>query len=101
MQKLNGRVATEALRCKSYLADAGFVNLGEKKFAVPLNTWAKGKGQKALGAMQMVNNLEAVDGITMAVFTRAFGWATEEVDNLLADLKRDLQDRTIHAYCSV
>ncbi|KAK4145667.1 uncharacterized protein C8A04DRAFT_10519 [Dichotomopilus funicola] len=101
MQKLNGRVATEALRCKSYLADAGFVNLGEKKFAVPLNTWAKGKEQKALGAMQMVNNLEAVDGITMAVFTRAFGWATEEVDNLLADLKRDLQDRTIHAYCSV
>ncbi|KXX80821.1 hypothetical protein MMYC01_201883 [Madurella mycetomatis] len=52
-----------------WMAKAGFTNIGEKKFAVPMNTWAKGKEQKAHGAMQMANSLEGVDGLTMAVFT--------------------------------
>lgn len=96
-----GRSATEALRCKTWMAQAGFVNLGEKKFAVPINPWAKGKDQKALGAMQMANNLEGVDGTTMAVFTRSLGWSQADVQELLVDVKRDLEDRNIHAYLTV
>ncbi|KAK4118906.1 S-adenosyl-L-methionine-dependent methyltransferase [Parathielavia appendiculata] len=96
-----GRSATEALRCKTYLAEAGFANLGEKKFAVPMNPWAKGKEQKAIGSMQMQNNLEGIDGITMTVFTRALGWVPADVEKLLVDVKNDLQDRSIHAYITV
>lgn len=96
-----GRSATEALRCKSWMATAGFVNLGEKKFAVPMNPWAKGEDQKALGAMQMANNLEGVDGLTMAVFTRALGWEPARVEQLLVDVKRDMADRSIHAYLTM
>lgn len=100
IQKM-GRSATEALRCKSYLAEAGFVNLGEKKFAVPMNAWAKGKEQKAIGNMQMANNLEGVDGITMTVFTRSLGWNPADVEQLLVDVKKDMKDRNIHAYITV
>ncbi|AEO59202.1 hypothetical protein MYCTH_2307284 [Thermothelomyces thermophilus ATCC 42464] len=96
-----GRSATEALRCKYYLAEAGFVNLGEKKFAVPMNNWAKGKDEKAIGAMQMVNNLEGIDGLTMTVFTRALGWTPADVEKLLVDVKRDMKDRSIHAYITI
>ncbi|EAQ84712.1 hypothetical protein CHGG_08726 [Chaetomium globosum CBS 148.51] len=99
--QMMGRSATEALRCKNYLAEAGFVNLGEKKFAVPMNPWAKGDDQKAVGAMQMANNLEGVDGLTMTVFTRALGWAPADVEQLLADVKNDLKDRNIHGYITV
>jgi hypothetical protein len=100
IQKM-GRSATEALRCKSWMAEAGFVNVGEKKFAVPMNPWAKGRDQKTIGAMQMANNLEGVDGITMTVFTRSLGWAPADVEQLLADVKRDMKDRNIHAYITV
>lgn len=100
IQKM-GRSATEALRCKSWMAEAGFVNVGEKKFAVPMNPWAKGRDQKTVGAMQMANNLEGVDGITMTVFTRSLGWAPADVEQLLADVKRDMKDRNIHAYITV
>jgi hypothetical protein len=96
-----GRSATEALRCKNYLAEAGFVNLGEKKFAVPMNAWARGRDQKAVGAMQMANNLEGVDGITMTVFTRSLGWNPADVEQLLVDVKNDMKDRNIHAYVTV
>jgi hypothetical protein len=100
IQKM-GRSATEALRCKNYLAEAGFVNLGEKKFAVPMNAWARGRDQKAVGAMQMANNLEGVDGITMTVFTRSLGWNPADVEQLLVDVKNDMKDRNIHAYVTV
>lgn len=96
-----GRSATEALRCKYYLAQAGFVNLGEKKFAVPMNPWAKGRDEKAIGAMQMMNNLEGIDGLTMTVFTRALDWDPADVEKLLIDVKKDLKDRSIHAYITV
>lgn len=95
------RSATEALRCQKWMAKAGFTNINEKKFAVPMNTWAKGKEQKALGAMQMANNLEGVDGITMTVFTRSLGWTPADVEELLVDVKRDMKDRNIHAYITV
>ncbi|KAH6617239.1 S-adenosyl-L-methionine-dependent methyltransferase, partial [Chaetomium tenue] len=99
--QMMGRSATEALRCKNYLAEAGFVNLGEKKFAVPMNPWAKGDDQKAVGAMQMANNFEGIDGITMTVFTRALGWAPADVEKLLVDVKNDFKDRSIHGYITV
>ncbi|KAK4112905.1 S-adenosyl-L-methionine-dependent methyltransferase [Canariomyces notabilis] len=96
-----GRRPTEALRCKKWMAEAGFVNISEKKFAVPMNPWAKGKVQKALGAMQMANNLEGVDGLTMTVFTRSLGWTPAQVEEMLVDVKRDMKDRSIHAYITV
>ncbi|KAJ4287071.1 hypothetical protein N0V88_007765 [Collariella sp. IMI 366227] len=99
--KKMGRSATEALRMKSYLAEAGFGELGEKKFAVPMNAWAKGREQKALGAMQMINNLEGIEGITMAVFTRVLGWEPKDVEELVVAVKRDLKDRKIHAYMTI
>lgn len=96
-----GRSATEALRCRSYLAEAGFVNLDEKKFAVPMNSWAKGENEKAIGTMQMLNNLEGIDGLTMTVFTRALHWTPADVEKLLVDVKEDLKDRSIHAYITM
>ncbi|KAL2119971.1 hypothetical protein VTJ04DRAFT_6932 [Mycothermus thermophilus] len=96
-----GRSATEAVRVRHYLAEAGFVNIREKKFAVPMNPWAKGKEQKEIGSMQLVNNLEGIDGITIGVFTRVLGWKKEDVDKLLVDVKKDLANKNIHAYITI
>lgn len=100
IQKM-GRNATEAVRCKDWLTKAGFVNVSDKKFAVPMNPWAKGKAQKSLGAMQLANILEGVDGITMAVFTRSLGWSPDNVEKFLVDVRRDMEDRKIHAFLTV
>ncbi|KAB5566167.1 methyltransferase domain-containing protein [Coniochaeta sp. 2T2.1] len=96
-----GRNAMSAVKYKKYMADAGFVNITEKKFAVPATPWAKGRDEKMLGAMQMANNLEGVSGLTMTVFTRSLGWAAEEVERLLVDVRKDMRDRGIHAYVPI
>ncbi|OIW24750.1 S-adenosyl-L-methionine-dependent methyltransferase [Coniochaeta ligniaria NRRL 30616] len=93
-----GRNAMSAVKYKKHMADAGFVNITEKKFAVPATPWAKGRDEKTLGAMQMANNLEGVSGLTMTVFTRSLGWAPEQVERLLVDVRKDMKDRSIHAY---
>lgn len=93
-----GRNAMSAVKYKKHMADAGFINITEQKFAVPATPWAKGRDEKTLGAMQMANNLEGVSGLTMTVFTRSLGWAPEQVERLLVDVRKDMKDRNIHAY---
>ncbi|KAK0709195.1 S-adenosyl-L-methionine-dependent methyltransferase [Lasiosphaeria miniovina] len=96
-----GRNATAATRYKKWMEEKGFVNIVEKRFPVPMNPWAKGRNEKMIGAMQMTNNLEGVDGLTMAVFTRSLGWQPEDVEKLLVDVRRDMQDRKIHAFITM
>ena len=96
-----GRDALSAARYKDWMADAGFLHIQEQMFAVPMNPWARGYNEKALGRMQMKNMLDGLDGITQSVFSRALGWSQQEIDAILADVRKDLQDRNIHAYVPV
>jgi hypothetical protein len=90
-----------ALHLNLWMSEAGFVNITEKRIAVPINPWAKGDEQKTIGARQMVNMLDVIHGITMSVFTKALGWAVEEAEVLLAQVRKDLQDRKIHSFLAV
>ncbi|OHF01843.1 methyltransferase domain-containing protein [Colletotrichum orchidophilum] len=96
-----GRDALSAFEYARHMTDAGFQNVQQKKFAVPASPWAKGRNQKILGAMQMTNNLEGVQGITMKIFTQVLGWTREDAELLLVDVRKDMADKNIHAYITV
>jgi hypothetical protein len=42
-----------------------------------------------------VSNLS---GMTMALYTRALGWSTEEVEVFLTDVRKDMKNPRIHSY---
>ena len=42
--------------------------------------------------------LEAVEPYTLALFTRVLGWSIDEVQVLIAGIKNELKDRSIHMY---
>lgn len=46
----------------------------------------------------MEDLLDAVEGMTMSLFTNRLGWSREEVDVFLAGVRNDLKDRSIHGY---
>ncbi|KAI8267005.1 Secondary metabolism regulator laeA [Colletotrichum sp. SAR11_239] len=96
-----GRDALSPFGFAAKMTAAGFTNVQQRKFAVPSTPWARGRNQKILGAMQMTNNLEGVQGITMKIFTRVLGWTREEAELLLVDVRRDMADRNIHAYLTI
>jgi hypothetical protein len=37
-------------------------------------------------------------GLSVALFTRALGWTPTELEVFLADVRKDLRNRQIHAY---
>ncbi|KAH6658333.1 S-adenosyl-L-methionine-dependent methyltransferase [Truncatella angustata] len=96
-----GRNLLSCRRYKQWMLETGFTNVEERKIIVPANPWAKGKKNKELGALQMVNNLNGVYGLTMTVLTRGLGWSKEEVEVLLADVRKDMGDRNIHSYITI
>jgi hypothetical protein len=53
---------------------------------------------KEIGMYQMVNFLEGLEALSMALFTRALGWTTEDVEVFLVQVRKDIKNRNIHAY---
>jgi len=92
---IDGRAAA---RFAGYLREAGFVDVMERKFALPANTWAQGHEAKLLGEMQMTNIIQGLRGISTRLFPKVHGMTMEEVEELLVDTERDLRDTGIHAY---
>ncbi|KAK3934625.1 S-adenosyl-L-methionine-dependent methyltransferase [Diplogelasinospora grovesii] len=93
-----GKSGLAAAKFKSQMEGAGFVDVVEKKFALPGNPWAKGREEKVLGTMQMTNILDGLHGISISVFTKMHGWSVEKVELFLVDVRKDLKDRNIHFY---
>jgi hypothetical protein len=83
---------------KNIMAEVGFTNIVTTRFKWPTNRWAKDKKYKELGAWSNENTSVALESLTIAPFTRAHGWSSEEVDVFLVDVRKDLNDPKIHAY---
>lgn len=83
---------------KQYMIDAGFVDVVEVQYIWPQNTWPKDKKLKELGRWHLANSLDGLEGFSMALCTRAHGMTTEEVQLLMMDVRKDMKNKSIHAY---
>ncbi|CAG7562055.1 unnamed protein product [Fusarium equiseti] len=89
---------------KDILSEAGFTEIVDMRFKWPINHWPKDKKYKELGVWHHENAANALESVTMAPITRAFGWTVDEVQVLLANVRKELNDTKIHGYwpiCSV
>lgn len=78
--------------------DAGFVDVKETFFKVPINTWPKNKHLKEVGKYQFLNYSEGYEAIGIGLFTRALKWTAPEFQVLLAKVRAELKDRSMHTY---
>lgn len=93
-----GKPLDSAKYHKQWLTEAGFKNVREEVFKVPSNPWAKHPKMKELGRFQQVNFIEGVEAFSLALFTRVLEWSALEVQIFMAAVKKELTDRSIHAY---
>ena len=77
---------------------AGFVEVQEINLKAPTNPWPKDKMLKEAGKFQMSAHVEGLEGIIVGLLTRGLGWKAEEVKVLMAKLRPELKDRSIHSY---
>jgi SAM-dependent methyltransferase len=82
---------------RGWLEEIGFVNVQERFFRWPINTWPRDPHLKKLGFWFQHDLLELMTGLKTAL-TRGLGWSQEKAEVFLVDVRKDVKDRNIHAY---
>jgi hypothetical protein len=80
---------------------AGFVDVHEKLYKIPLGPWARDKVLKEVGQLQYLHWTVALEGWAMWLLTKAGApepWTPEEVQVYLAAIRAELRNPYTHAY---
>ncbi|KAI8187627.1 Cytochrome P450 monooxygenase lolP1 [Colletotrichum sp. SAR 10_65] len=96
--KILGRPFVHVPSLVSMLNEADFVDVKIVPFKWPVGPWAKDPHYKELGEWAFANALEGLEAWTIAAFTRALNWSYAEVQTLLSEVRKDMNDRSIHHY---
>jgi hypothetical protein len=86
---------------KAGLEAAGFINVVEHRWKLPIGGWAVDKRFKELGLYNRINWEQGIEGWSLYLLTTLEGWSMEEVQVYLALMRQALRDRRIHAYQEV
>lgn len=83
------------------IEDAGFINVHEKTWKVPVGEWAKHPLMKEAGKFNKMQTLMGMEGMCTFALTRwgqPTPWRPEEVQVWLAKVRNDINDPRIHSY---
>ncbi|KAL2051991.1 hypothetical protein ABVK25_007683 [Lepraria finkii] len=84
-------------KIEGYMKEAGFEDVQHEKYRMPVGPWPKDKHLKTVGAWNLVQLENGLEGFTLRLFTTVLGWKAEEVQVLLANVRKDIRDPKIHA----
>ncbi|KAH6873298.1 S-adenosyl-L-methionine-dependent methyltransferase [Alternaria rosae] len=93
-----GRPLRIADKLKRWYREAGFVDVHEEVFALPVNPWPKENKSNMYGKFCMWNMLVGLHGWTIEYFVSGLGWTPAEVEVYLAHVRNSLADESVHAY---
>ncbi|EXJ87354.1 hypothetical protein A1O3_04313 [Capronia epimyces CBS 606.96] len=80
------------------MREAGFINTTIIPFKLPVGPWPKNGRLRQAGALFMRGLLDGLSGLSLKVFTGALGWTPEELEVLLADVRKEWMSRSTHSY---
>ncbi|KAK8069203.1 methyltransferase domain-containing protein [Apiospora phragmitis] len=80
------------------LTKAGFVNVTERRYPVPLVPWAPGKKLQKIGEMMRQNLSWVLPSLSDDVFTARLNWQKGELDTFLDTVRSELGNNKIHCY---
>ncbi|KAK7751611.1 hypothetical protein SLS62_006437 [Diatrype stigma] len=99
-----GKDPSQIMKYRDMLPNAGFEDIVERKYAVPVNAWAPDKQSKAMGDMNKANLLASMPPLSMVILPRGLGnseWSVNDVEDLLSGVRRDLDNTNIHAFMTL
>jgi hypothetical protein len=93
-----GRRWTNAIYYTEWLQDLGFTNVHEQREFIGLSPWMKGSRNKHLAMLLGHDMSNALESMSMALFTRVLGWSREKVLDIVERARKDMLDTNLHAY---
>jgi len=96
--EIAGRTVIVGPYIESWLRDAGFQNIKMEVFKLPVGTWPRNKVDKEIGAFNLINMVECVEGVTLQLFTKVLKIPIEETTQVIHDVQNDFRKRNYHMY---
>jgi SAM-dependent methyltransferase len=90
-----------ANKLKRWYEQAGFVDVREDVYRIPINSWPRDARFKLLGKFMQWNMCDGVHAWTVEYFVKALDWTLKEVEVYLAHLRNSISDKNVHAYYRV
>lgn len=86
---------------KSQLAAAGFVDISQRTIQLPFNTWPDDPHLKDIGRWFNLGLCQGLAALSLAPLTRMRGWTSDQVTELVKDVRAEICSRRHHAYCEM
>lgn len=83
---------------KGYLDAAGFEDVVEQSYKLPIGSWSVDPHLREIGRWNEVRWRQGIEGWSLDLFTRILGWSPLMVRIHLSKMRMALNDRKIHAY---
>ncbi|KIX07160.1 uncharacterized protein Z518_01813 [Rhinocladiella mackenziei CBS 650.93] len=96
-----GRDPEDVGKYDQWMREVGFQDVARLSYKWPQNPWPKDSFLKEMGAWNLVNILDGLEGFTLRPFMEILGMSFDDVQVLLAKAKQDVKNRHIHAYWNV
>jgi SAM-dependent methyltransferase len=93
-----GKGMNVAATHKDKLVDAGFVDVHDDVYRIPIGRWAKDPKLKELGMYEAAQVLDSVEPFTLGLFTRVLKYRNEEAQVLMAGVRSELRNSKLHLY---
>ncbi|KAL0932108.1 methyltransferase domain-containing protein [Colletotrichum truncatum] len=83
------------------LASAGFVDITEHKWPVPIGNWPKDPKMKEVGACNLHYLDESLEGFSVFLLKRVMGWEDSEILCFIEEMRRALRLRKLAPYITL
>lgn len=90
-----------ANKLKRWYEEAGFVDVHEEIFKMPMNGWPRDPHLKRIGRMSEENWHAGLSAFSMGLFSRVLSWSKDEIEVFLVNVRKCLSDKRVHAYHKV
>jgi hypothetical protein len=85
------------LGLEGWAHEAGFQDVVHHRFKMPIGTWPRDHAMKELGAFNLAQVLQGLEGFSLRLFCDVLGWQQEEVLVLTSKVRKELKSGNVHA----
>jgi SAM-dependent methyltransferase len=96
-----GRTMKIADTCAGLIKEAGFEDVEEVNFKLPVGQWPKDKKMKELGFWNYHYCNEGCEGWALYALVKVYGWSIEEAQVFVAKFRNELKNKANHTYYRV
>lgn len=88
----------ETTKIKERMEEVGFVDVQEYICKLPIGPWPKNKHLKRVGALELVNMVDGIEGLSLRLLSKVLGMKPEDVQILLMEVRGEVKNSKIHSY---